>query len=696
MAELVASAFRASATGTLALEEGRGQSRLFLRYGLPCGVSRFEAEQTFGEFLVREGHIDADQHARLVLEVERTKKRYGELAVEEGLLARQVLDGLLSRYCQAEVAQLCLRREGTYELRGWERPPSWTAPVRVDPLRAIAEAMRTEALADRRRAIRAEVGDFALQASADLKDLERRLRFEPVERRLLETLDVARPFDEAGAGLLSPAEKEPLLCALILVGALEPVEKMPAPERTEPVDLPHAAPAEPGGDSRATPIASERAPAASGTGSALEQRDLEDIATALAQVAEEPPGPLSFHDEPTRPQVDLGLLAAEEEAREARIEDDPHAEATAPQEPEPARPITIVTQPVEVAEEAFDVVVEPVGTAAEPLSANGEPEPPEAAEPEPASPVDLPEASDAAEGGEAEKSVPAAARAPASRDDVRRRLLQRAMRNVGGAPFSREDPGATARRPTPLPSDFKAEQLDPLLANEIKERLARPTDDHFARLDLARTATDEDVKESFLKLAKKFHPDRIVAAGQVELLPSARELFGQIKQSYDVLSDPALRARHLATLEASGGRTIQRTAQDAMTAYQKATVFLRKHDFKNAEAELILAVETDPKSEYLAELAWTLFSNPARRADARDQIRDLVARSLKASPVHDRALVVAGFVARADGDLDNAEQRFRQAFAKNPNNVDAAREVRHFNRRKTQGKGGLKDLFRRK
>jgi curved DNA-binding protein CbpA len=51
-----------------------------------------------------------------------------------------------------------------------------------------------------------------------------------------------------------------------------------------------------------------------------------------------------------------------------------------------------------------------------------------------------------------------------------------------------------------------------------------------------KTATDEEIKKSFKKLAIKYHPDKNPDD------PSAKEKFQKIANAYEVLSDPDKRA----------------------------------------------------------------------------------------------------------------------------------------------------------
>lgn len=62
--------------------------------------------------------------------------------------------------------------------------------------------------------------------------------------------------------------------------------------------------------------------------------------------------------------------------------------------------------------------------------------------------------------------------------------------------------------------------------------------DYYAILDVARTASDDEVKKSYRKLAMKYHPDRNNGSKEAE------ERFKEITEAYDVLRDPQKRAAY--------------------------------------------------------------------------------------------------------------------------------------------------------
>jgi len=62
--------------------------------------------------------------------------------------------------------------------------------------------------------------------------------------------------------------------------------------------------------------------------------------------------------------------------------------------------------------------------------------------------------------------------------------------------------------------------------------------DYYEVLAVKRTASSDEIKKQFRKLALKYHPDRAVGSSRVD----SEAFFNSICESYDVLSNPARRA----------------------------------------------------------------------------------------------------------------------------------------------------------
>jgi len=62
--------------------------------------------------------------------------------------------------------------------------------------------------------------------------------------------------------------------------------------------------------------------------------------------------------------------------------------------------------------------------------------------------------------------------------------------------------------------------------------------DYYTTLGVARTASDDEIRKAFRKLARQFHPD--VAKNKA----TAEEKFKEINEAYEVLGDPEKRKKY--------------------------------------------------------------------------------------------------------------------------------------------------------
>jgi hypothetical protein len=774
LAEVVAAGFRANATGTIAIEQGAGESRVYLRYGIPCGTLLFIGARLFSDYLISQRLLDPDKLPQYLKIAQRKKLRLGEVLVAEGVIPAERLPALINAHHRESLTRLCLLREGKYELRGWERPPDWTDPVRLDAFYSVTNALASDELFDRRQGILATVSRRELHVSDDIDELMERLSLTPADRTALSRLRTRPLTVPAFQALLRRADSEAIVAAQILLGLIVPGDvELPLDQLLDaeevtitddeamamlsnPIELsiPQSiAPRPRGSFSGAIPLGSGAgtpSPMPVGAPRAANRQILDDIASSVGEMFLEDGSPLSLaRNIPISSSDDLALAAAREISlsNEQVVDDDLLREELVQEEPVEDAPATILGQggpgpdsipseslvagrsllvpeeapqssaphhpsPEDLPElsgavelvaddsgtadspDAVELVADDSGTAdsldvplrPEPLDMSDFTLPPMDALPPldalsdsvPASPAPVSNPSASVPAAPPESPEEAERRAVASAE-VRRRMLQRAFRNV--APPQERDEGRSGVRaadPTPKrPADADGE-----LEREIQTRLTKSVgQDHFARLDLTRSATTEQVKDAFHGFVKRFHPDRLSAQGQVHLLPLARELFARMHESYGVLLEPATRARYLTELE-SASQPQKLTPKEARVAYDRAVIYIRKKDFRLAETQLRRAIEADPLPEYSAELAWTLLSNPERRDGAREEIKTLIVKAVKPKPDSDRVYVVAAHVARIEGDLNNEEKFFRAALDRNPKNIEARQHLNLIERRR--------------
>jgi len=100
----------------------------------------------------------------------------------------------------------------------------------------------------------------------------------------------------------------------------------------------------------------------------------------------------------------------------------------------------------------------------------------------------------------------------------------------------REVQAATAPRPTPTSVAARQE----IEAAHAALRGAT----HFGVLGLGVSASDEEIRQAFARLARRYHPDAQTEPGLADLGPKLTDLFVAASKAYAVLKDPAARDRY--------------------------------------------------------------------------------------------------------------------------------------------------------
>jgi len=236
--------------------------------------------------------------------------------------------------------------------------------------------------------------------------------------------------------------------------------------------------------------------------------------------------------------------------------------------------------------------------------------------------------------------------------------------------------------------------VTPELAKRKEEITARAvaikSENYFEMLGVARDATPEQVQTAFFALAKVWHPDRVPKA-IAEVRDACATVFAHMSEAQQTLSDAKRRENYMDLLK-DGGATPDEQAQvqavlEAATNFQKAEFYLKKNDLREAEAHCRKARETDPQApEYLAMLAWLealkLENQNPEATLARIRMLD---HALAQNGKLERAYFYRGLLYKRLGDMRNAVRDFKVSSELNPRNLDAVREVRLYEMRKSRG-----------
>jgi curved DNA-binding protein CbpA len=344
----------------------------------------------------------------------------------------------------------------------------------------------------------------------------------------------------------------------------------------------------------------------------------------------------------------------------------------------------------------------PTGLAVE-LATVGATPPPS----EPAVPVELAEPRT--------ESVPGVTPPPGRRSDPeearrrRQRLLARAIQNMGVGPLATPGPttspagapGAPAAPPGQAAAGDRATptEAEAALRLAFEETYPRCKDaNFFVRLGVGTDSSPDAVKQAYLALARQFHPDRFLKPALSDLTPKVKELFAALNEAYGTLSDAQKRAQYLTRLgkaRAAGAGAPAANEEAAQTAhrdFEKGEACARTNDYPRARAFFEAALRGNPaRAEYKVALAATFVNDPKGKDLAR--AKELLTEAMK-DPSCDRAFMLAGSVARAEKDEVRAERFFRAALRANPENPEAAREVRIADERRKR-KGEERAFFKK-
>jgi tetratricopeptide (TPR) repeat protein len=158
-----------------------------------------------------------------------------------------------------------------------------------------------------------------------------------------------------------------------------------------------------------------------------------------------------------------------------------------------------------------------------------------------------------------------------------------------------------------------------------------------------------------------------------------------------ILGDPARRADYLAARAGKkpAGSTVP-TVLEAETIFLKGEVFLKKGDYAQAIEHFTAACKANPgEPQFRAYLAWARFDNPKGRKEAVvREVQRAIAEVVTIQPRFARGHYWLGQIWKFLNEPARAEQAFREAVKHDPELIDATRELRLFEMRRSRPGGG--------
>jgi len=204
---------------------------------------------------------------------------------------------------------------------------------------------------------------------------------------------------------------------------------------------------------------------------------------------------------------------------------------------------------------------------------------------------------------------------------------------------------------------------------------------YFEMLGVKESAHSSDISKKYMILAKTWHPDRLPPE-LATLRPWVEEIFHLFTVANDTLSDTKKRAEYQKTVMQGGGtpqaeRKLSAMVESAIN-FQKVDVLVKRRRYDEALRICETAMSVVRKeADYPAMKAWILLlRDGVDDEEIADEIRVLLRSTFSINPDHVHGHFVRANFLKRQGEHDKALKHFKKVARLDPQNLEAAREVR--------------------
>ncbi len=191
---------------------------------------------------------------------------------------------------------------------------------------------------------------------------------------------------------------------------------------------------------------------------------------------------------------------------------------------------------------------------------------------------------------------------------------------------------------------------------------------YYEVLGVGMQATREEIKRSYYRLAKIYHPDRHFEASMRELKKELEALFAKVKEAYDVLSSDSKRTSYnerLSKPEAPAANPVS-IAEHAERAFNEGRKAYAAKEYKRAVELFEAAARMMPNNpSYFACLGKALLYFPERLHRAELALR----RAVAIDPGRIAYLIELARVYERQGKADSAMKAYEEALQRDPQNA---------------------------
>jgi DnaJ-class molecular chaperone len=196
---------------------------------------------------------------------------------------------------------------------------------------------------------------------------------------------------------------------------------------------------------------------------------------------------------------------------------------------------------------------------------------------------------------------------------------------------------------------------------------------YYEVLGVERTASEQEIRERFRKLARDNHPDRYKGPDK----PAAERKFQTLTEALNVLTNPVRRKQHDSELGSGISRTGADLAQVGKVYLAKGVKAYKEGDMSGAYENFDMAVKhnaNDAKAFHYLALAATRIPAYSRQAV------QAIESAIHLEPANPAYLKDAGMICKKAGLVAKAERYLNEALKWDPENTEvlsALADLRH-------------------
>ncbi len=229
---------------------------------------------------------------------------------------------------------------------------------------------------------------------------------------------------------------------------------------------------------------------------------------------------------------------------------------------------------------------------------------------------------------------------------------------------------------------------------ELYEKIKSDKINLYQLLNIENNATQDEIKDAYFKLAKKYHPDRISTTTKPETQEIANLVFASINKAFETLRDEDQKRKYDKENLMTKNKTCENLIERAKILYRKAKTLYNSQRYWESSTVMNEAVKYDSsKSSYFLLLGLSQMNVSTLKREAEKNLK----KAVDIDPWNAEPLVALGKLYFSENMIKSAENYFRKALSVNPEHALAIKKLEKItNNHSKKTKPPFSFLFKKK